>query len=250
MRVGYCNGAMKKELHGQAALVTGGSRGIGFGIAQAFVKHGVNVAITGRDESSLAEARRRLAAAGPGRVETHAVDVRDHSAIVRTVSATVAAFGGLDVVVNNAGIGTFAHIADMTPAQWAEVIDTNVTGVFNVCNAALPALRQRGGGYIFNISSLAGKNPFVGAGAYCASKAALNQFSEVLNQEIRHDNIKVTTIAPGSVATAFAGGDEAHGADWKIATADIGELVIDLLVLDTRSLPSYIELRPSKPPKK
>src|SRR6187399_1790424 len=101
MRVGYCNGAMKKELHGQAALVTGGSRGIGFGIAQAFVKHGVNVAITGRDESSLAEARRRLAAAGPGRVETHAVDVRDHSAIVRTISATVAAFGGLDVVVNN-----------------------------------------------------------------------------------------------------------------------------------------------------
>src|SRR5678816_2734336 len=139
MRVGYCNGAMKKELHGQAALVTGGSRGIGFGIAQAFVKHGVNVAITGRDESSLAEARRRLAAVGPGRVETHAVDV---------------------------------------------------------CNAALPALRQRGGGYIFNISSLAGKNPFIGAGAYCASKAALNQFSEVLNQEVRHDNIKVTTIAP------------------------------------------------------
>jgi len=138
----------------------------------------------------------------------------------------------------------------MTPAQWSEVIDTNVTGVFNVCHAALPLLRQRGGGYIFNISSLAGKNPFVGAGAYCASKAALNQFSEVLNQEIRHDNIKVTTIAPGSVATAFAGGDEARGADWKIATSDIGDLVIDLLELDTRTLPSYIELRPSKPPKK
>jgi len=210
----------------------------------------VNVAVTGRDESSLADARRRLEGIGAGRVETYAVDVRDHSAIVRTITAAVAAFGGLDVVVNNAGIGSFVHIADMTPAQWAEVIDTNVTGVFNVCNAALPALRQRGGGYIINISSLAGKNPFVGAGAYCASKAALNQFSEVLNQEIRHDNIKVTTIAPGSVATAFAGGHEAAGADWKIATSDIGDLVIDLLELDTRTLPSYIELRPSKPPKK
>jgi NAD(P)-dependent dehydrogenase (short-subunit alcohol dehydrogenase family) len=241
---------MKKELHGQSALVTGGSRGIGFGIAHALVTHGVNVALTGLNVSRLAEAKRRLEAAGGGRVETYAVDVRDHAAIVRTVNATVAAFGGLDVVVNNAGIGSFVHIADMTPAQWAEVIDTNVTGVFNVCNAALPALRQRGGGYIFNISSLAGKNPFVGAGAYCASKAALNQFSEVLNQEVRHDNIKVTNIAPGSVATAFAGGDEAHGSDWKIASSDIGEMVIDLLELDTRSLPSYIELRPSKPPKK
>jgi len=241
---------MRKQLNGQAALVTGGSRGIGFGIAQALLKHGMHVAITGRNESSLAEAKRRLDQGGKGRIETHTVDVRDHAATTRAVNATAAAFGGLDVVVNNAGIGTFANIADMTPAQWSEVIDTNVTGVFNVCHAALPLLRQRGGGYIFNISSLAGKNPFVGAGAYCASKAALNQFSEVLNQEIRHDNIKVTTIAPGSVATAFAGGDEARGADWKIATSDIGDLVIDLLELATRTLPSYIELRPSKPPKK
>src|SRR5436190_24401279 len=148
MRVGYCNGAMKKELQGQAALVTGGSRGIGFGIAQALVTRGLNVAITGRDESSLADARRRLEGIGAGRVESYPVDVRDHDAIARTVSATVAAFGGLDVVVNNAGIGSFVLVAEMTPAQWAEVIDTNVTGVFNVCNAALPALRQRGGGYI------------------------------------------------------------------------------------------------------
>ncbi|HUR35299.1 MAG TPA: SDR family oxidoreductase [Vicinamibacterales bacterium] len=241
---------MKKELRGQVAFITGGSRGIGFGIAQALVSQGMKVAITSRSEPGLADARSRLERGAPGTVLTHAVDVRDHAATARAVAATVATFGGLDVVVNNAGIGTFATIAEMTPAQWSEVIDTNVTGVFNVCHAALPELKKRGGGYIFNVSSLAGKNPFVGAGAYCASKAALNQFSEVLNQEIRHDNIKVTTLAPGSVATAFAGGDESKGADWKIATADIGELVIDLLQLDTRSLPSYIELRPSKPPKK
>ena len=148
------------------------------------------------------------------------------------------------------GVGRFVSVADMTPEQWAETIDTNLTGVFYVCHATIPELRKRGGGYIINISSLAGKNAFVGAGAYCASKAALNQFAEVLNQEIRHDGIKVTTIAPGSVATGFAGGATEAGADWKIAATDIGDMVVDLLELDQRSLPSYIELRPSKPPKK
>jgi NAD(P)-dependent dehydrogenase (short-subunit alcohol dehydrogenase family) len=241
---------MKKELRGQTALITGGSRGIGFGIARSLLVQGLNVAITGRDDSALAEAKRRLGAAGQGRVETLAVDVRDYEAIAQAVDRIIGVFGGLDVVVNNAGIGRFVNIADMTPEQWSEIIDTNVTGVFNVCHATLPALRKRGGGYIINISSLAGKNPFVGAGAYCASKAALNQFSEVLNQEVRHDDIKVTNIAPGSVATRFADGDEEHGADWKIATSDIGDLVVDLLQLDRRTLPSYIELRPSKPPKK
>jgi 3-oxoacyl-[acyl-carrier protein] reductase len=242
--------AMKKELRGQVALVTGGSRGIGLGIARALVAAGVDVAITGRGEASLAEAKRELEAAGAGRVETLAVDVRDYGAVTTAVAATVARFGGIDIVINNAGVGRFVNIADMTPGQWSEVIDTNLTGVFNVCHASLPQLRRRGGGYIINISSLAGKNAFVGAGAYCASKAGLNQFSEVLNQEVRHDNIKVTTIAPGSVATGFSGGDAAKGADWKIASSDIGDIVIDLLQMDTRSLSSYIELRPSKPPKK
>jgi 3-oxoacyl-[acyl-carrier protein] reductase len=239
---------MKKELRGQAAFITGGSRGIGFGIAHSLAGQGFNVAITGRSASSLAEAKTTLQAVG-ATVETFAVDVRDHAGVAAAVAATGARFGGLDVVVNNAGIGTFATIEDMTAEQWSEVIDTNITGVFNVCHAVLPLLKQRGGGYIFNISSLAGKNPFVGAGAYCASKAALNLFSEVLNQEIRHDKIKVTTIAPGSVATRFSGSETA-GADWKIATSDIGELVVDLLQLDTRTLPSYIEVRPSRPPKK
>jgi 3-oxoacyl-[acyl-carrier protein] reductase len=240
---------MKKDLRGQVALVTGGSRGIGLGIAQALIVQGANVAITGRDTASLAEAKRRLAS-GPGKVETLAADVRDHAAASSAVAATAAMFGGLDIVINNAGVGLFVNVADMTPEQWADVIQTNLTGVFNVCRAALPELRSRGGGYIINISSLAGKNAFVGAGAYCASKAGLNAFGEVLMQEVRHDNIKVTTIAPGSVATGFSGGDETKGADWKIAASDIGDLVLDLLRLDTRSLPSYIELRPSKPPRK
>lgn len=240
---------MKKELRGQVAFVTGGSKGIGFGIAQALVARGVHVVITGRGAADLESAKQRLQGA-PGQVDAVVVDVRDYAAVAAAIAQTVGRLGGLDIVVNNAGIGTFVTVADMTPEQWAGVIDTNVTGVFNVCHAALPELKKRGGGYIVNISSLAGKNAFVGAGAYCASKAALNQFAEVLNQEVRHDNIKVTTIAPGSVATAFAGGDEAKESEWKIASADIGDMVVDLLELDTRSLPSYIELRPSKPPKK
>jgi NAD(P)-dependent dehydrogenase (short-subunit alcohol dehydrogenase family) len=252
---------MKKQLQGQVALVTGGSKGIGFGVAQALVAEGCDVVITGRDEEALANATRQLqaasggsAAAGSGarrsRVEAITVDVRDHGSITTAVNGVAERLGGLDVVVNNAGVGRFVNIAEMSPSQWADVIDTNLTGVFYVTRAALPHLRQRGGGYIFNVSSLAGKNAFVGAGAYCASKAGLNAFGEVLMQEVRHDNIKVTTIAPGSVATGFSGGNESAGADWKIASSDIGDLVVSLLRIDTRSLPSYIELRPSKPPRK
>jgi NAD(P)-dependent dehydrogenase (short-subunit alcohol dehydrogenase family) len=241
--------AMKKELRGEVALVTGGSRGIGFGIAAGLIAEGVRVAITGRGEKALADAKRRLEADG-GVVETFAVDVRDHDAVVKAVDVASSRLGGLNIVVNNAGVGTFAKVADMTPAQWAEVIDTNLTGVFNVCSAAIPHLRNAGGGYIINISSLAGTNAFVGAAAYCASKAGLNVFGEALMQEVRHENIKVTTIAPGSVATGFSGGDETKGADWKTSPSDIGDLVVSLLKMDPRSLASYIALRPSKPPKK
>jgi NAD(P)-dependent dehydrogenase (short-subunit alcohol dehydrogenase family) len=154
------------------------------------------------------------------------------------------------VVVNNAGVGTFANVAEMTPTQWAEVIDTNLTGVFNVCSAVIPHFRSHGGGYIINISSLAGKNPFVGGAAYCASKAGLNAFGHALMQEVRHENIRLTTLAPGSVATGFSSGDASKGADWKIAPSDVADVVLGLLEMDPRSLASYIELRPSKPPRK
>jgi NAD(P)-dependent dehydrogenase (short-subunit alcohol dehydrogenase family) len=143
----------------------------------------------------------------------------------------------------------FANVADMTPKQWSDVIDTNLTGVFNTCHAALPHLKRRGGGYIINISSLAGKNAFVGAAAYCASKSGLNAFSEALMQEVRYDNIRVTYIMPGSVATGFSGGDQAKGSDWKVASEDVGAIVVDVLTSDPRSLQSRIELRPSKPKK-
>ena len=239
-----------QSLRGKVALVTGGSKGIGLAIARALVADGVQVAITARNAAHLSAARPKIEAAGPGSVETLQADVRRYDEVQAATAATVARFGGLDVLVNNAGIGIFAPVASMTHAQWSEVIDTNLTGVFNACHAALPHLRSRGGGFIINISSLAGKNPFVDGAAYCASKAGLNAFSEALMQELRHDDIRVSYVMPGSVATGFSSGDETKGADWKIAPEEVAEVVVNLLRHNPRSLPSRVELRPSKPPKK
>src|SRR5262245_34213612 len=240
---------MQQLLKGKVAFVTGGSRGIGLAIARALIAEGVQVAVTGLQASHLSAARSIIEASGPARAETIQADVRDHAEIERAISATVTRFGGLDIVINNAGIGRFANVADMTPGQWSEVIDTNLTGVFNVCHAAIPHLRKRGGGFIINISSLAGTNAFVGAAAYCASKSGLNAFSEALMQEVRYDDIRVSYVMPGSVATGFSGGDEHRGADWKIAPEDVAEVVMNLLHHDPRTLPSRVEVRPSKPRK-
>ena len=240
---------MSNPLRGHVAIVTGGSRGIGLAIARALVGAGVNVTVTGRSEAHLSEARRHIESSGPAAVETLPADVRDYAQVEHVVAATVARFGRLDILINNAGVGIFASVADMTPAQWSEVIETNLTGVFHACHAVLPRLRLGGGGYIINISSLAGKNAFTSAAAYCASKSGLNAFSETLMQEVRYDNIRVSYIMPGSVATGFSGGDESRGADWKISSEDVAEVVLDLLRSDARSLASRVELRPSKPRK-
>ena len=236
-------------LDGRVALVTGGSRGIGFAIAQALVRGGARVTITGRSDAHLSDAKRRLEAGGPGSIEGLRADVRRYEEVDRAVAATVARFGGLDILVNNAGVGTFMDAASLTPEQWTEVLETNLTGVFHACHAAIPHLRRRGAGYIVNISSLAGKNPFAGGTAYCASKAGLNAFSEALMQELRYDNIRVSYVMPGSVATGFSGGDEERGADWKISPDEVAEVVLDLVRLNSRSLASRVELRPSRPKK-
>jgi len=238
-----------QKLAGKVAIITGGSRGIGLAIARALVGDGANVAITGRTDTHLSAARPGIEAAGPGAVETFRADVRRHDDMTRMVDSTVARFGGLDILINNAGVGVFGAVAAMTPEQWSEVIDTNLTGVFNATRAALPHLQRRGGGFIINVSSLAGKNPFADAAAYCASKAGLNAFSEALMQEVRYDNIRVSYVMPGSVATAFSSGDESKGADWKIAPDDVAEVILNLLRHNPRSLPSRVELRPSKPRK-
>jgi NAD(P)-dependent dehydrogenase (short-subunit alcohol dehydrogenase family) len=239
-----------QSLSGKSAVVTGGSRGIGYAIAQALLAEGASVVITGLNTSSLDVAHRKLDAGAAGRVEARRADGRKYEDVDAAIGAAVARFGGLDILVNNAGVGIFTNVADMTPAQWAEVMDTNLTGVFNACHAALPHLRRRGGGFIINISSLSGTNPFAGAAAYCASKAGLNAFSEALMQELRHEDIRVSYVMPGSVSTGFANGDASKGADWKIAPDEVATVVVNLLRHNPRSLPSRVELRPSKPPRK
>lgn len=235
-------------LRDRIALVTGGSRGIGLAIARALATSGTHVAITGRDAGHLSAARKSLEGEGPAGVETFAADVRDYAETERAVNATVSRFGGLDFLINNAGVGVFGSVEKMTPAEWDDVIGTNLSGVYHACHAALPHLKARGGGYIVNISSLAGKNAFTDGAAYCASKAGLNAFSEALMQEVRYDNIRVSYVMPGSVATGFSG-DEKRGADWKISPDDVAAVVLDLLTSDPRSLASRVELRPSRPRK-
>ena len=225
-----------ESLKGKVAFITGGSRGIGLAIARALVSEGVQVTMTGRSDAHLSAARPQIERAGPGAVETLRADVRRYADVEQALAATVARFGGLDVVINNAGVGIFADVADMSPDQWSEVIDTNLTGVFHVCHAAIPHLRRRGGGFIINISSLAGKNAFATGAAYCASKAGLNAFSEALMQEVRYDDIRVSYIMPGSVATGFSNGDPSKGADWKIAPDEVADVVLNLLHHNPRSI--------------
>jgi 3-oxoacyl-[acyl-carrier protein] reductase len=234
----------------KVAVVTGGSRGIGLAIAEALVVSGARVVITGRDNGALADAVRHASLTSEsGAVHPVRADVRDPGDAARAIDEAVSKFGGLDILVNNAGVGRFANVAETSAAEWQEVIDTNLSGVFYCCHAAIPRLRQRGGGWIINISSLASKNPFAGGAAYSATKAGLNAFTEALMQEVRYDNIRVSCILPGSVATGFGGRGSGGDADWKLAPEDVAECVIDLIAHPARSLPSRIELRPSRPKK-
>ena len=237
------------------SIVTGASKGIGLAIARAFVERGMQVAISARNAEELDAAANSLPA-GDNLLRVQA-DVRDAADAQRLIDETVRRFGGVDVLVNNAGVGRFATVAEMSLETWRQVIDTNLSGVFHCCRAAIPEMKRRGAGFIINISSLAGKNPFTGGAAYCASKAGLNAFSEALMQEVRYDNIRVSYVLPGSVSTGFGdrgssgevGLSTGLGADWKLAPEDVARVVIDLVNHDPRSLPSRVELRPSRPKK-
>ena len=234
------------DLTGKSAVVTGGSRGIGRAIAKALVGAGANVAITARIESDIENAISELNTIGPGTVTGYVCDVRHYE----QVKQLFAAFGGVDILINNAGIGIFSPVESMSPEDFRAVLETNVFGVFYCCHEAIPQMRQRGGGYIINISSLAGANPHPQMAAYNASKFGLNGFSEALMQEVRHDGIKVSYIMPGSVNTEFGGDEPSDEKSWQLQPADIAQVVLDLLEYPGRSLPSRIEIRPSRPPKK
>ena len=238
-----------KKLNGMTALITGGSKGIGYGIAASLLKEGVNVAITSRHQDAADAAARELSKTGPGKVIGIAADVRDFESQKNAVAKTLDAFGQLHVLVANAGVGHFAPITEMTPELWHETIDTNLTGVFYSLQAAVEALMETKG-YFISIASLAGTNFFPTASAYNASKFGLVGFTQAVMLDLRDAGVKCSTIMPGSVATHF-NNHEPNAADaWKIQPEDLGQMVVDLLRMNPRTLPSKIEVRPSQTPKK
>jgi len=236
--------------NGKVAIVTGGTKGIGRAIAEALVREGIDVCISARKRSEIDHTVDALAGLKKGRITGIVCDVCDYSQVQALIDLTVLEFGGLDILVNNAGIGIFSTVEEMSPEDFRAVIETNLFGVYYCCHEAIPVMKARGGGYIINISSLAGANPHPRMAAYNASKFGLNGFSEALMQEVRHDGIKVSYIMPGSVNTEFGGDNPSDEKNWQLRPEDIARVVIDLLHHDERSLPSRVEIRPSKPPKK
>ena len=241
---------MTLNLKGKTALVTGGTKGIGEAIARRLLAAGADVAICGRDQAGVTAAVTQMRvdfADSTIKVEGKSADVGIESAVRALFEWLDAGLGGPDILVNNAGVGIFKDLAALSPKEWETVLGTNLTGVYHCCHHALPRMRQRGGGWIVNISSLAGKNPFAGGAAYNASKFGLCGMSEAVMLDHRYDGVRVSTILPGSVSTEFG---RAGRADWKIAPEDVAETVAMILAMPERTLVSHVEIRPSRPPRK
>jgi NAD(P)-dependent dehydrogenase (short-subunit alcohol dehydrogenase family) len=241
---------MTLELRGKTAVVTGASKGIGYAVAESLARAGANVLICARNAEEVAKAARTLDELGHGRVIGVACDLREHDDARRLIGRAVEEFDRVDVLVNNAGVGHFAPVEEITVEQWRQILDTNLSGVFYTCREAIPHMKRRGSGWIINIGSLAGKNPFAGGSAYNASKFGLLGFSEAMMLDVRHHGIRVSCVMPGSVATHFDGHTPSEADAWKIQPEDIAQVVVDLLEMPARTLPSRIEVRPSQPPKK
>lgn len=234
-----------EPLKHKTILITGGSKGIGYGVAESLMNESAKVAITSRSQSTADEAAARLNKLGKGEAIGIASDVSNYNAQQKSVDRVLEKWGKLDVLIANAGVGYFSAIDTLTQEQWLETIDTNLTGVFYSIKASIPALKQSKG-YIITMASLAGTNFFAGASAYNASKFGLVGFTQAAMLDLRSYGIKVTTIMPGSVATEFTGRTKSDDG-WKIQPEDIGQLVVDLLKMHPRTLPSKIEVRPSIP---
>lgn len=232
----------------KTALITGGSKGIGYGVAAVLIKEGIRVAVTSRSQKSADEAAASLNKIKEGYALGIESDVRDLNSQEKAVAAVIDKWGQLDYVIANAGVGHFAPIQDLTAEQWQETIDINLTGVFFSAKASLKALTETKG-YFITISSLAGTNFFPGGTAYNASKFGAVGFSQAMMMDVRNAGIKVSTIMPGSVATEFANHEPSEKDAWKIQPEDIGQIVSDLIKMPARTLPSKVEVRPSMPPK-
>jgi len=240
--------AMHRNIENKVAVVTGASRGIGNRIAERLLEEGAKVMICSRSPQGIGLALELFRKKFGGCAGGLAADVRDYQQVERLMASCEEQFGGIDILVNNAGIGIFRSVDRTSVEDWNAVIGTNLTGVFYCVRAAVPSMKRRGGGYIINISSLAGKNPMAGAAAYNASKFGLNGFSEAMMLDLRYDNIRTSYIMPGSVETEFAG--SSSKSNWKTSADDIAQVVINLLKSDPRSMQSRVEIRPSQPPRK
>ncbi len=235
------------KVEGTTAVVTGGTKGIGFAIAESLVSAGAKVFICGRNKTELRDAVTELSRHGQAGGEV--CDVRSEDQVRQMLDEAERLFGGVDILVNNAGMGIFGKtVEELSGDEFRQTLETNLFGVFYACHYVVPMMKQRGGGYIINISSLAGQNAHPKMAAYNASKFGLNGFSEALMQEVRQDNIKVSYICPGSVNTHFGGDTASDAKSWQLQPEDIGQLVTDLLAMPDRALPSKVEVRPSKPP--
>ena len=235
------------NLTGKVALITGGSKGIGLGIAESLVRSGMNVAVTSRTQSPADKAAEILNQIGPGKAVGIASDVRDLNSNVETVKRVIDEFGKLDVFIANAGLGKFGSVEEITKEEWDEVIDVNLTGVFYGIKAVAEAIKNTKG-YIITIASLAGTNFFAGGAAYNASKFGLVGFTQAVMLDLRKYGVKVSTIMPGSVTSYFNEHTPNKDDDWKIQPEDLGQMVVDLLRMNPRTLPSKIEVRPTTPP--
>ena len=235
------------EIKGKTVIITGGSKGIGYGVAECLIDEGMNVVITSRTESEVKEAAANLNSRGKGKAIGIVSDVTDLASEKSAVAQAIATFGKLDVVLANAGVGHFAPVDEMDPAQWKRVIDINLTGAFNTLKASVEALKESQGYYI-TLASLAGTNFFERGAAYNASKFGLVGFTQAAMLDLRKYGIKTSTIMPGSVATYFNDHVPNDQDAWKIQPEDIGKLVVDLLTMHPRTLPSKIEVRPTIPP--
>ncbi len=243
----YYNQGMEQTLSGKIAIVTGGTRGIGRAIAERLLREGAAVAVCSRSRQNVQALVEACEPGAGGRLLAEAADVSQLAEVQRFFASVDARFGGVDFLINNAGIGIFKSVADLTPEEWRRSIDLNLSGVYYCSHEALPRMQKRGGGYIVNISSLAGKNAFAGGAAYNASKFGLNGFSEAMMLDHRYQDVRVSYIMPGSVDTDF--GPRTGAAAWKIQPEDIAEVVAMLLGMPARTLISRVEVRPSKPQK-
>ncbi|SEJ11304.1 NADP-dependent 3-hydroxy acid dehydrogenase YdfG [Dyadobacter sp. SG02] len=230
----------------KTALITGGSKGIGYGIAEALIRDGIRVAITSRSQQNADEAANALNKIREGYALAIESDVRNLASQEKSVQTVLGQWGRLDYFIANAGVGHFAPIQELSAELWQETIDINLTGVFFSAKASIAALTESKG-YFINIASLAGTNFFANGTAYNASKFGLVGFSQAMMLDVRNAGVKVTTIMPGSVATEFNNHEPSDKDAWKIQPEDIGQIVSDLIKMPARTLPSKIEVRPTTP---